>query len=88
MPSLFFHEEHVWVQALLESSGPSWLSLKGPTTSSFLKRISRVLHREDPTVLDLTKMEEQEQIVFLPGMFNESAYSVGPCLMLKRVFSV
>jgi len=41
--------------------------LEGPNDIEFLRRISAILHRDDPTVPDLGDMERQRSLVFVPA---------------------
>ncbi len=41
--------------------------VEGPNDIEFLRRISTILHREDPSLLDLAEMERELSLVFVPS---------------------
>src|SRR5208282_4750950 len=43
------------------------LIVEGPNDIEFLRRISTILHRDDPTLPDLAEMETQHALVFVPS---------------------
>ncbi len=43
------------------------LVVEGPNDIEFLRRISAILHRDDPTLPDLAAMERERALVFVPS---------------------
>jgi putative ATP-dependent endonuclease of OLD family len=49
------------------SSAQVLVVVEGPNDIEFLRRISAILHREDPSLPDLADMERQHALVFVPS---------------------
>jgi len=45
---------------------PAFVLVEGPNDMAFLKRISVILHHDDPTIPDLISLETDGRIVFIP----------------------
>ncbi len=48
-------------------SAPVLVIVEGPNDIAFLRRISTILHRDDPTLPDLAAMERELALVFVPS---------------------
>ena len=48
-------------------SAPVLAIVEGPNDIEFLRRISTILHRDDPTLPDLAAMERERALVFVPS---------------------
>ena len=55
--------------------------VEGPNDIEFLRRISRILHFDDPTIPDLNSLEEEGRLIFVPfggGCLHYWSHRMGP----------